>query len=169
MKQSILSLTLASIVLSLAPVSPADASNTPHPTHSTLNQSRRKYSGILPDAYYDQIARCETGLTLGQPFRPGKHSSYTSALGINKQTARRWSGHTNLNRMRPRQLVRIADRIAFAGWTNRKGEYVWPVGPFGWSTVKHGCGDTLQYLCHATHRRVQKYRARACRLAETQP
>lgn len=167
MKRLILSLVVSTTIVSMAPVSPVEASKPSNPTHAQLDLSRRKYSGILADAYYDQIARCETNLVLGTPYKPGKYSSYTSALGIHKRTALRWSGRSNLNPLRPRQLVRIADRIAFAGWTNRAGEYVWPVGPFGWSTVRHGCGQTLHYLCHSTHPKVQKWRGRACRLAQT--
>lgn len=134
---------------------------TPAHAHSDLDLSRRKYGAIMPDAYYDQIARCETGLRLDQQYGS---RTYTSPLGIHRGTAKRWSGHSNLDGMTPRQLVRIADRIAFSGWTNRAGEYVYPVGPFGWGTVRHGCGQTLQYLCKSTHKRVQKWRARACRL-----
>lgn len=118
----------------------------------------------MPDAYYDQIGRCETSLSLGQPFKPGQFSNYTSAMGIHKRTALRWSGRTNLNHLTARQLVRIADRIAFSGWTNRAGEYVWPVGPYGWATVRHGCGQTLRYLCNSTHPRVQRWKHRACTL-----
>lgn len=130
-----------------------------------LDWSRAKYGAIMPDAYYDQIGICETSLQLGQPFKPGdKHSNYTSAMGIHKRTALRWSGRSNLNNLTPRQLVRVADRIAFSGWTNRAGEYVYPVGPFGWATVRHGCKDLLTYVCHARHHRVQKYRDRACTL-----
>lgn len=135
--------------------------STPAYAHSNLDWSRTKYGAILPDAYYDQIAQCETGLTLDQPY---SSKTYTSPLGIHRGTARRWSGRRDLNGLTPRQIVRIADRIAFSGWTNPAGEYVWPVGPFGWGTVRHGCGHTLQYLCESRHPRVQKYRARACRL-----
>ena len=126
-----------------------------------LDLSRRKYGAIMADAYYDQISKCETGLPLGAPYNS---KSYTSSLGIHKGTAQRWSGRRNLNGLTPRQLVRIADRIAFSGWTNHAGEYVYPVGPFGWGTVRHGCGQTLRYLCQSRHKRVQKHRARACRL-----
>lgn len=130
-----------------------------------LDWSRAKYSGVMPDAYYDQISICETSSTLGTPYRQGQHSSYTSSLGIHKGTALRYSGRRNLNHLTPRQLVRVADRIAFAGWTNHAGKYVWNVGPFGWGSVRHGCGNTLEYLCHARHHRAQRYKARACRLA----
>ena len=140
--------------------------NTRHiPSYTKPDWSRKKYGAIMPDAYYDQVSRCETSLPMGAPFKAGdKHSNYTSSMGIHKRTALRWSGSTNLNKLTARQLSRVADRIAFAGWTNRAGEYVWPVGPFGWATVRHGCGDTLYFLCHSTHHRVQKWRARACRL-----
>lgn len=140
---------------------------TPAPAYAKdhgLDWSRRKYGAIMPDAYYEQISRCETGLTMGAPYREHRYSSYTSSMGIHKQTALRWSGKRNLNHLTARQLTRVADRIAFAGWTNHAGEYVWPVGPFGWSTVRRGCGQTLGYLCKSGHKRVQKYRARACRL-----
>lgn len=149
-------------------VSPAHATTPPNsrqsPSHREPDTSRKKYSGILPDAYYDQVSRCETALPHGAPFKNGRFSNYTSSMGVYKRTALRWSGRTNLNTLNARQLTRVADRIAFAGWTNRAGEYVWPVGPFGWATVRHGCGDTLWYICHSTHPKVQKWRARACRL-----
>lgn len=134
---------------------------TPAHASDALDLSRRKYGAIMADAYYDQIAQCETGLTLDKTYNS---KSYTSPLGIHRQTARRWSGHRDLAGLTPRQIVRIADRIAFSGWTNHAGEYVYPVGPFGWGTVRHGCGQTLRYLCKSHHPRVQKYRARACRL-----
>lgn len=157
-------LTIAAITLTAAP---AEALSTARqsPSHREVDWSRKKYGAIMPDAYYEQISICESGLPLGTPFKAGnKHSRYTSSMGIFKRTALRWSGSTNLNKLTARQLTRVADRIAFAGWTNRAGEYVWPVGPFGWTTVRNGCGDTLHYICHSKHRRVQKYRARACKL-----
>ena len=139
---------------------------TPTVAHAgtDLDLSRRKYGAIMADAYYDQVAKCETNLTLDKPY---SSRSYTSPLGIHRGTAHRWSGKRDLTGLTPRQIVRIADRIAFSGWTNKAGVYVWPVGPFGWGTVRHGCGQTLRYLCKSTHKRVQKYRARACRLWST--
>lgn len=130
---------------------------TPAPVHATtLDLSRRKYGAIMADAYYDTLAQCETGTNWQHSTR-----SYTGGLGINRGTAHRWSGHRNLARMTPRQQIRIADRIAFSGWTNKAGTYVWPVGPFGWGCVRKSA--TLRaYLCASHHRRVQKYRHRAC-------
>lgn len=126
--------------------------------HAGLDQSRTKYGAIMADAYYDGLARCETGANWAHSTR-----SYTGGLGIYRGTAHRWSGRRNLAGLTPRQQVRIADRIAFSGWTNRAGEYVWPVSPFGWGCVRKS-RTLLAYLCHSKHPRVQKYRARACRL-----
>ena len=113
----------------------------------------------MPDDYYDTIAQLETGIT-GTNWNYSARN-YTSALGINRATARRWAGRPSLAGMTPRQVVRIADRIAFSGWTNKQGEYVWPVGPFGWATVRHS-SKLLRYLCKSTHPRVVKYHGRAC-------
>ena len=131
-----------------------------HSDH-TLDTSRDKYHGVLGDDYYDDIARCETNTKLGEPYGT---KSYTSPLGINRGTAYRWSGKRNLNGLTAQEVVKIADRIAFLGWTNPAGEYVYPVGPYGWGTVRHGCGDTLEHICKSKKKSVQKYRERGCRL-----
>lgn len=130
---------------------------TPALAHD-LDLSRIKYGAIMADAYYDTLARCETAGNWQHSTR-----SYTGGLGIYRGTAYRWSGRRNLAGLTPRQQVRIADRIAFSGWTNRAGEFVWPVGPFGWGCVKRS-QTLLRYLCQSRHHRVQKHRARACRL-----
>jgi len=123
--------------------------------------SRDKYHGILPDDYYRQLARYETGKKLTE-----KHStpSYTSPLGIWRGTAHRWSGRRDLWGLSAEKLVEVADRIAFTGWTTKKGERVRPVGPFGWGVIRAGRGDLLTYLCRSTAREVQRWRDRACRL-----
>lgn len=146
---------LVAFLLSATPLMVAE----PVFAHGTnLDMSRRKYGAILPDAYYDGLAHCETGQPLGQHYNT---RSYTSSLGINKQTAARWSGRRNLNGLRPRQLVRIADRIAFSGWDNpRTGEHVWRVGPWGWGCVRRS--PTLQaYICASHHPKVQRWK-RGC-------
>jgi hypothetical protein len=134
---------------------------TPVSAHTALDMSRTKYGGLLPDQYYDDVAQCETDTKLGKPYGT---LSYTSPLGINRGTAHRWSGKRNLNSLTAAQVVNVADRIAFLGWTNKKGEYVWPVGPFGWGVVRSGCMRTLAHLCKSKVKKVQKHRARACRL-----
>ena len=133
---------------------------SPANAHS-LDWSRRQYGAIMPDAYYNALARCETGSDWQHSTR-----SYTGGLGIYRGTAHRWSGHRNLAGLTPRQQVRIADRIAFSGWERPGREKVWPVGPFGWGCVKKS-PTLLHYLCKSNHKRVQKHRARACRLWST--
>ena len=133
--------------------------STPVKAHDGLDMSRKKYGAIMADAYYDLIAELETGIT--DTNWNYSTQTYTSALGINRATAYQWSGRRSLANMTPRQVVRIADRIAFSGWTNTHGEYVYPVGPFGWGTVRHS-PTLLRYLCKSTHPRVQRWRARAC-------
>lgn len=127
--------------------------------HNGLDMSRKKYGAIMPDAYYDLIAQMETGIT-GDDWSYNSRS-YTSALGIHKQTAYRWSGHRNLNKLSKREIIRVADRIAFAGWQRPDGEFVWPVGPFGWGTVRHS--KLLRaYICASPHWRTKPYKKRAC-------
>lgn len=155
MKRIILSLTLSTTILSMVPVSPADASNSPTPTHTTLNLSRRKYGAILPDDYYDRLAQCETGGNWNHSTR-----SYTGGLGINRHTFQRWSPYKSARGLTPRQQVRVADAIAFSGYTPRNGDHVWRVGPWGWGCVKQN--PVLQaHICRSTHPKVQRWK-RGC-------
>ena len=157
MKRFILSLTLSlsTTILPLGSVSPVEASNTPTPTHHPLDLSRRKYGAILPDAYYDRLAMCETGGNWNHATR-----SYTGGLGIHRQTFRRWSRYTSARGLTPRQQVRVADAIAFSGYTTRTGEHVWRVGPWGWGCVKQNA--VLQaYICASGHPKVQRWK-RGC-------
>lgn len=127
-----------------------------------LNMSRRQYGAVMPDEFYNQLGRCETGGQNGNLTHSTR--TYTGFAGINRSTAWRWSGHRDLSHLSRRAQIRVVDRIAFAGWERPGHPKVWPVGPFGWGAVRNGCADLLSYICHATHKRVQKYRARACRL-----
>jgi hypothetical protein len=111
-----------------------------------------KYGGIMPDSYYRTLATCETG-------KNWKHSTlnYTGGLGIYRRTAWRWSGHRNIGKFSARKQVQIADRIAFRGWTNKKGQYVAPVGPWGWGCIK--LRPSLQRdICKSKHQKVQKWK-----------
>jgi len=150
-----LTLSLSTTILSFAAVSPVEASNTPPPAHSPLETSRRKYGAILPDAYYDRLAQCETGGNWNHNTR-----SYTGGLGIFKPTFRRWSKYHSARGLTPRQQVRVADAIAFSGYTTRAGEHVWRVGPWGWGCVKQT--PLLQaYICRSHHPKVQRWK-RGC-------
>lgn len=136
---------------------------TPTPAHAHgINHDRSQYHGIMPDAYYRDLGRCETNSNLQHSTR-----SYTGIFGIYRGTAQRWSGRRNLATLTMLQQIRIADRIAFLGWERPGKPKVWPVGPFGWGAVRNGCGQLLEHLCHARHPKAKKHRARACQLART--
>lgn len=136
---------------------------TADPAHAhELETSRKKYRGVMPDAYYHDLGRCETGGRRGDRLHSTR--TYTGAFGIHRGTAHRWSGRRDLTKLTYKEQVEIADRIAFLGWTNKRGEYVYPVGPFGWGAVKLGCRHLLKYLCASKKKVVQKYRGRACQL-----
>ena len=136
---------------------------TPAEAHAQdLDMSRDKYGAIMPDRFYDDLGRCETGHKIGNL----QHStrSYTGAYGLYRGTAARWGGGRDVTGLTRRQQIRIVDRISFAGWERPGHAKVWPVGPFGFGSVRNGCGQLLEFICHATHKRVQRYRARACAL-----
>lgn len=151
------SLTMASP--SFARQSPSNALGVA-PSHNGphVDMSRKKYGAILPDAYYENLSYCESGKPLGSYHNT---RSYTSSLGIYKGTAARWSGKRNLNRLTPRQLIRVADRIAFSGWDRPDGEHVWRVGPWGWGALKRNCRNLQVYICKSTHPKVKRWK-RGC-------
>lgn len=149
MRKQLIATILSISTLSLA--APAQA-------HPHVDMSRKKYGAILPDAYYENLSLCESGKPLGAYHNS---RSYTSSLGIYKGTAARWSGKRNLNRLTPRQLIRVADRIAFSGWTRPDGVHVWRVGPWGWGALKRNCRDLQAYICQSTHPKVQRWK-RGC-------
>lgn len=152
----ILKRLLASFLV-LSVLAPAQAATA----HDSLPTSRAKYGGILPDAYYDGLGTCETGLP-GTNEPNWKHStrSYTGGLGMARGTAWRWSGHRNVAKFSPTKQVEIADRIAFTSWVNKKGEKVWRVGPWGWTCLR--LRPSLQrFICASKHPLVQKWK-RGC-------
>lgn len=142
-------------LVALTVLSPAVSVEPAQAHHSKLETSRKKYRGILPDAYYDGLAMCETS-------RNWKHStrSFTGGLGIARGTAHRWSGHRNLAKFSPRKQVQIADRIAFRSWRNKRGEYVWRVGPWGWGCL-HIRPKLQRYICASNHKLVIRWK-RGC-------
>lgn len=151
MRKTILATTMSTILL-IGVASPAEAH------HTKLEKSKEKYGAVLPDAYYDILATCET-----RGNWQHKGHSYTGGLGIAKGTAYRWSGKRNLHKLTPQQQVEIADRIAFLGWMNPKKKvnpFKHPVGPYGWGCVK--IRTTLQrYICASNHPKVQRWK-RGC-------
>jgi hypothetical protein len=113
----------------------------------------------MVDDWYDRLARCETGGNW-------KHStrSYTGGLGIYRGTWQRWSNSSSAKGKTAMQQVQVADAIAFKGHTEPNGEYVYPVGVFGWGCVKNNAVlkamicKSNKPLVKRWHNRCNKYK-----------
>jgi len=111
----------------------------------------QKYHGVMPDEYYDRLARCETGGNW-------KHStrSYTGGLGIYRGTWQRWSDTKSAKGKTPKQQVKVADAIAFKSHINPDGTKVWRVGPWGWGCVRNN--EVLKsMICRSNKPVVKKW------------
>lgn len=129
------------------------------PTQAQPKDNHSVYGGIMVDQYYTQLSICETNGDVNHSTR-----SYTGMFGIHRMSFKRWSNYTSAKGLTPRQQVKVADAIAFTGFTQRNGEHIWRVGPFGWGAVRNGCGKMLDMICKSKHLKVLRYGPRACRL-----
>jgi len=131
---------------------------TPATAHAKNDNSHKEYRGVLPDAYYQALGTCETGLP-GTNEPNWKHStrSYTGGLGIHRSTFRRWSNHSSAKGMTPREQVRVADAIAFKSHIEPDGTKIWRVGPWGWGCLK-ARKSIQRYICQSRHPLVQKWK-----------
>ena len=131
---------------------------TPATAHAKNDNSHKEYRGVLPDAYYNALGTCETGLP-GTNEPNWKHStrSYTGGLGIHRSTFRRWSNHSSAKGMTPREQVRVADAIAFKSHIEPDGTKIWRVGPWGWGCLK-ARKSIQRYICQSRHPLVQKWK-----------
>jgi len=137
----ILSLSIPSTILSEAPVS---ASKTPKEIEAL----------VMPWRFYLRVARCETNSRWHTSTR-----NYTSGYGIALGTWRRYSNSSNADRYTPVEQARIVDRIAWLGHTEPSGEYIYPVGPYGWSVIKsQNCMNLQQFICRSSHPKVQRWK-----------
>jgi hypothetical protein len=129
------------------------------PSVSHASDTHSKYKGVMVDDWYDRLARCETGGNW-------KHStrSYTGGLGIYRGTWQRWSNSSSAKGKTAMQQVQVADAIAFKGHTEPSGEYVYPVGVFGWGCVKNNAVlkamicKSNKPLVKRWHNRCNKYK-----------
>ena len=123
------------------------------PAHaSAAADPHTKYKAVLPDQYYDQLARCETGGNWQHSTK-----SYTGGLGINRQTWRTWSDTPSATGKTPAQQVKVADAIAFKSHINPDGRKVWRVGPWGWGCLK-GQKHLQRFICQSRHKDVQRWK-----------
>jgi hypothetical protein len=131
---------------------------TPATAQAKNDNSHKEYHGVLPDAYYNALGTCETGLP-GTNEPNWKHStrSYTGGLGIARGTFQRWSNHSSARLMTPREQVRVADAIAFKSHIEPDGTKIWRVGPWGWGCLK-ARKSIQRYICQSRHPLVQKWK-----------
>jgi hypothetical protein len=131
---------------------------TPATAQAKNDNSHKEYRGVLPDAYYNALGTCETGLP-GTNEPNWKHStrSYTGGLGIARGTFQRWSNHSSARLMTPREQVRVADAIAFKSHIEPDGTKIWRVGPWGWGCLK-ARKSIQRYICQSRHPLVQKWK-----------
>ena len=123
------------------------------PAHDKpLPTSRAKYHGVLPDAYYDQLATCETGGNWAHSTK-----SYTGGLGIHRATWRNWSDTRSATGKTSAQQVKVADAIAFKSHINPDGRKVWRVGPWGWGCLK-GQKHLQDFICQSRHTLVVRWK-----------
>ena len=135
---------LMALTLILALSTPAHA--------SAAANAYAKYKGVLPDAYYDQLALCESGGNWQHSTK-----SYTGGLGINRQTWRTWSDSPSAKGKTPAQQVKVADAIAFKSHVERSGRKIWRVGPWGWGCLK-GQKSLQKFICQSRHKDVQRWK-----------
>jgi len=123
------------------------------PAHaSAAGNSHAKYQGVLPDAYYDQLAQCETGGNWSHSTK-----SYTGGLGIHRQTFRTWSNYNSAKGLTPKQQVKVADAIAFKSHINPNGRKIWRVGPWGWGCLK-GQKHLQKFICQSRNPLVARWK-----------
>ena len=135
----------ALIVSTLAPAATAEA----------------RWNHPMPYKWYVDLAHCESGTGPDTPDVPIKVGpSYTGYFGIHRHTWRRWANAPSAKGLSFAAQARVVDRIAWYGHIEN-GKKVWPVGPYGWGSIKHNCRNLATRLCHSPHRVVQR-RVRGC-------
>ena len=123
----------------------------PSPVHADPTKG---FDGlVLPEQFYYRLARCETNNNVNHSTR-----SYTGMFGIHRQTWKRWSNSSSAKGKTAREQALVVDAIAFLGHTEPNGEYVWPVGVYGWGAVKSNCMNLQRYVCRSKHPKVQKWK-----------
>lgn len=104
--------------------------------------------------FYMRLAKCETGANYA-------HSTlrYTSGFGVARGVWQKYSNSSDAARYTPRQQAMVVDRIAFLGFTTDTGEYIPPVGPWGFATIRvQNCLDLQGLLCSNKKPVIAKWR-----------
>ena len=130
-------------------------------TTLTASPVQARWNHPMPYDWYVDLAHCESGTgpdSPGTPLTVGP--SYTGYFGIHKQTWRRWADSPDARGLSFAAQARVADRIAWYGHVE-DGKKVWPVGPYGWGSIKRNCRNLATRLCHSPSEVVRR-RARNC-------
>ena len=135
---------LMALTLTLALFAPAHASAAVDP--------HAKYHGVLPDAFYDGLATCETGHNVNHSTR-----TYTGMFGVNRQSWRTWSDYPSAKGRSPIEQVRVVDALAFKSHINPDGRKIWRVGPWGFGCVRRE--KSLQaFICKSRNSLVARWK-----------
>ncbi len=108
----------------------------------------------MPKSWYVDLARCETGNNTRHSTR-----SYVTAFGIYRRTWDYWNHTPNrkAHLLTFAQQARGVDRIVFKGHTEG-GKYRYPVGVYGFGSVRNNCNGLNDQLCKSNHPSVIKIR-----------
>lgn len=127
------------------------------PASSVHADPRTGFDGlVMPEQFYYRLARCETNSNVNHSTR-----SYTGMFGIYRGTWKRWSNSSSAKGKTPREQAKVVDAIAWLGHTEPDGEFVWPVGPWGWGVVKSNCMGLQRFICKSKHPKVLRWK-RGC-------
>jgi hypothetical protein len=159
MRKITASFILSVLVLGGLNAAPAKAFDVPSNIRQTSSASEIK-DLVMPWIFYRRLSQCEVGRREDGSFRVDYQSrSYTSMFGIARGTFNRFSNHSSSKGMTAIEQARVVDKIAFLGHTEPDGEYVWPVGPYGWAVIKQqNCMNLREIVCKAKHPKVQRWK-----------
>lgn len=110
---------------------------------------------VMPWGFYRRLAQCETAANVNHSTK-----SYTGMFGIYRRTWRAYSNRSSAKGLNSLQQARVVDNIAWLGHTER-GEYKWPVGPWGWGAIRtQNCMGLKDMICKSRHPKVQRWKYR---------
>lgn len=127
-------------------------------TTFTATPVKADWNRPLPQAWYLDLARCETSNNTAHGYPANRHSNYVTAFGMTRHafslfadTDPRWAYKLSFEK----QAV-IVDRLAWYGHTE-KGRKQWPVGPWGWGAIRSNCNNLATRLCQSKSPVVQRW------------
>ena len=141
-ESSLKKIIMAFLAFTLIPVSPVKAD----------------WNRPMPHEWYLDLARCETSNNTrhGYPLNP--HSRFVTAFGMTRHAFSLFADASPKYAYKlsfAKQAV-VVDRLAWYGHTE-KGKKQWPVGPWGFTSIRSNCKNLATRLCESKSRAVQKW------------